>query len=77
MPDPARDSDCLATCANLFSMINHYADLALLDVEDFILMDMNMFKRNITIRLHDPFHDVRPFSGGKTPEGLLGDRIGE
>jgi hypothetical protein len=77
MPDSARDCDRLAACANLFAMINHHADLAPLDVEDFILMDMNMFKRNITIRLHDPFHDVRFFGGGKTPEGLFGNRICE
>src|SRR5262245_26895925 len=75
MPDPIGYSDRLTSFTNLLLAINHDADLTLFDMENFILRNMDMFKRDITLRCYNPLHNVSFFSTGKTAEGLLRHRV--
>src|SRR6266540_5315541 len=75
MPYPTRHSNHLSWCAKLFLTINNNANLALLYMENLVLIEMNMLKRDIAIRLNNPFHRVCFFVVRKTPKSLFGYRI--
>src|SRR6266496_1770215 len=75
MPDPSWNCDSLTGSANFLLAVDHYTDLTLPDVEDFILRNVDMLKRDIALWLYNPFHDISCLRAGKTAECLFRDGI--
>ena len=63
MAGPARNCHCISGIANEFPPINPGTHLSALNMEDLILADMHVLKRNIASRMHGPFHCEGIFRG--------------
>src|SRR5690349_8742014 len=77
MRRPTFDCECISSPSKLSQASHFCAHLAALDMEDFVLIDMDVLKWNVPARVYGPFHGESFLGGRNTAECLARNRIRE